>query len=45
MFSSKQLENFIPKKRISQQTFDEAVEENVEEFEMDVRSRVLFDDH
>ena len=39
MFSQKQLNSFgeaLHRKRISQQTFDEAVRENVEEFDMEV---------
>lgn len=36
MFTAKQLENFAGKKRITQQTFDDAVKENIEEFDMDV---------
>lgn len=34
MFSAQQLQKFAGKKRITQGTFDEAVEENIEEFEM-----------
>jgi len=37
MFSAQQLENFSKKKRVSQQTFDEAVKENIEEFDLEVR--------
>lgn len=40
MFSAQQLKNFGPKKQISQQTFDEAVKENVDEFDMEVRAAV-----
>lgn len=41
MFSESQLKGFAPKKRISQETFDAAVQENIEEFDMEVR-QVLF---
>ena len=36
MFSAQQLQKFAGKKRITQETFDEAVKENIEEFEMEV---------
>jgi|LakMenEpi03Aug12_release.lakeMendotaPanAssembly.Ray.scaffolds.fasta_scaffold5812381_1 hypothetical protein len=36
MFSAQQLEKFAGKKRITQETFDEAVKENIEEFDMEV---------
>jgi hypothetical protein len=39
MFSQAQLNTFgaaLERKRISQQTFDEAVQENIEEFDMEV---------
>jgi hypothetical protein len=39
MFSAQQLEKFAGKKRITQQTFDEAVKENIDEFEMEVRAQ------
>ena len=39
MFSAQQLQNFAGKKRITQETFDEAVKENIEEFEMEVRAQ------
>ena len=40
MFSEQQLKNFkdaAGKRRISQTTFDDAVKENMEEFDMEVR--------
>ena len=37
MFSAQQLQKFTSKKRISQTTFDEAVRENIDEFDMEVR--------
>lgn len=40
MFSAQQLQKFAGKKRITQGTFDEAVEENIEEFEMAVRAQL-----
>lgn len=36
MFSDRQLNNFAPKRRIAQSTFDEAVKENINEFAMEV---------
>jgi len=39
MFSAEQLQKFAGKKRIIQQTFDEAVKENIDEFEMEVRAQ------
>jgi hypothetical protein len=39
MFSAQQLQNFAGKKRVTQETFDEAVKENIEEFEMEVRAK------
>lgn len=42
MFSQAQLNTFgaaLDRKRISQATFDEAVQENIEEFDMEVRAR------
>lgn len=41
MFSAQQLNNFknaSTRKTISQKTFDEAVKENIEEFDMEVRA-------
>ena len=35
MFSAQQLQNFAGKKRITQATFDEAVQENIDEFDME----------
>jgi hypothetical protein len=40
MFSAQQLEKFAGKKRITQETFDEAVKENIEEFEMEVCAQI-----
>ena len=39
MFSAQQLQNFAGKKRITQETFDDAVRENIEEFDMEVSPR------
>lgn len=36
MFSEGQLRNFTAKRRITQETFDEAVRENMDEFAMEV---------
>ena len=36
MFSDQQLKNFAAKRRITQSTFDEAVKENIDEFDMEV---------
>ena len=40
MFSAQQLKNFGPKRRVTQETFDQAVKENVEEFDMEASHRV-----
>lgn len=37
MFSSEQLRKFAGRPKITQETFDEAVKENIEEFDMNVR--------
>lgn len=44
MFSAEQLQKFAGKKRITQQTFDEAVKENIDEFEMEVRAQEFVSD-
>lgn len=41
MFSAQQLQKFAGKKRITQETFDDAVRENIDEFEMEVRKNTL----
>ena len=39
MFSAQQLQKFAGKKRITQETFDDAVRENIDEFEMEVGNK------